>query len=395
MERIAWAVAVLAALVLSGSLPASAAQAAEPAVSAKKPFGLDKVIHFYMQYPELKCQSFVTSADWQSWKNRGCVSTLTKTHQSFLHPPTSVEQAAGILTGLDYKGNPNPVVTIDEFGWDYDGGIDQHTMDVLKAVHAKNPELKIAVWQMRGPVAPQLAKVYRDTVELVMMETYYDLKDAWIIPFQLQTARCNGILDKTIIGLGLGTENDGSPWTRTPEELQQQLALIRFVAPESPGVAFFGNLKKDEKSACQISAEQMDEIAGGFDKIPTDGRGLKPELLTLGKTFTKHYDRPAVFCSNQFMMCYFHSGFDGGKWGSLHQPVAARVQLMNLGYEDAKGVKVTLKDLKEADKVLGSTTTDIPARSTVVALVPGCGGWTASANLEVNVPGGEVFNFKK
>jgi hypothetical protein len=391
MARIAWDVKFVAALLLVGA----AAWGDEPAVSAHKPFGLDKVVHFYMRYPDLKCQTFVTSPDWQSWKERGCVTGLTITHQSFLHPPTSVEQAAGILTGLDFKGNPNPVVTIDEFGWDYDGGIDQHVMDILKAVHAKNPGLKLAVWQMRGPVAPELAKVYRETVELVMMETYDDLQNAWMIPFQLQTARCNGILDKTIIGLGLGTETDGSPWTRTAEELRQQLALIRLVAPESPGVAFFGNLRKDEKSACQITAEQMDQIVGGFNQIPTDGRDLKPELLALGQKFTKRYDGPAIFCSNQFMMCWFHSGFDGGPWGTLHQPVAARVQLMNLGQQDAKGVTVTLRDLKDAAKVLGSVTIDIPARSTAVALVPGCGGWTASADLEVKVAEGEVFNFKR
>jgi hypothetical protein len=396
MKRISNAAVVLAALVPACSFAVSAANADEPAAGAKKrPFGLEKVVTFYGTRPELKCPTLVTSEDWRSWKSRGCVSTLCITHQSFLRPPKSVDEAANVLMGLDYKGNPNPVLTIDEFGWDYDGGIDAHTADVLKAVHAKNPGLKIAVWQMRGPVAPKLAAVYRDTVELVMMETYYDLNSAWMIPFQLQTARLNGILNKTIIGLGLGRETDGSPWTRTPEELQQQLALIRFVAPESPGVAFFGDCKKDEKSACQITTEQMDRIVGGFLKIPTDGTGLKPELLALGKTFTKHYDGPAIFCSTQLTMCYFHSGFDGGDWGTLHQPVFARVLMMNLGYKDAKGVKASLKDLKDVNKVLGSTTVDIPARSVVVVLVPGCGGWPGSAALEVNAPGGEVFNFAK
>ena len=50
------------------------------------------------------------------------------------------------------------MVTIDEFGWDYDGGIDQHTMDILNALHEKKPGLRLAVWQMRGPVAPKLAQ---------------------------------------------------------------------------------------------------------------------------------------------------------------------------------------------------------------------------------------------
>jgi len=145
--------------------------------------------------------------------------------------------------------------------------------------------VKLAVWQMRGPVAPALAAIYRDTVELVMMETYFDLKDAWMIPFQLQTARLNGLLGKTIIGLGIGSESPdlgGHPWTQTKEELDQQLRLIRFVAPESPGVAFFG---LDRLGKCPLSAEQLDRLCGRFLQIPTDGTGLKPELLALGITW--------------------------------------------------------------------------------------------------------------
>ena len=185
------------------------------------------------------------------------------------------------------------MITIDEFGWDYDGGIDRHSAAILKAVHQKKPGLKIAVWQMRGPVAPELAAVYRDTVELVMMETYFDLKDAWMIPFQLQTARLNGLLGKTIVGLGIGKESPdlgGYPWTQTKEELDQQLRLIRFVAPESPGVAFFG---LDRLGKCPLTQEQLDRICGRFSQIPTDGTGLKPELLELGKTFTRRYEKPA------------------------------------------------------------------------------------------------------
>ena len=56
------------------------------------------------------------------------------------------------------------MIDIDELGWDFDGGIDRHSMAILKAAHKKRPDLKIAVCQMRGPVAPKLAAVYRDIV---------------------------------------------------------------------------------------------------------------------------------------------------------------------------------------------------------------------------------------
>jgi hypothetical protein len=266
-------------------------------------------------------------------------------------------------------------------------------------VHEKRPGLKIAVWQMRGPVAPGLAAVYRDTVELVMMETYFDLNDAWMIAFQLQTARLSGLLDRTIIGLGIGSESPnlgGHPWTQTKEELDQQLRLIRFVAPESPGVAFFG---LDRLGKCPLTGEQLDRVCGRFSQIPTNGAGLKPELLELSKTFTKRYEKPAVFCSSRFVMPYFHSGHDGGPWGTGHKPPVARVLMMNLGDKDAKGIKVGLRSPGEDGEVWAEGPADVPARSVaavVLPILPGkkWHGWSGSEIMEVDAPGCEVFNFR-
>ena len=125
---------------------------------------------------------------------------------------------------------------------------------------------------MRAPVAPKLAAVYRDTVELVMMETYVDLNDPWMIAFQLQAARLNGLLERSVVALGLGKESDdkgGYRWTQKAEELEQQIRLIRFVAPESPGVAFFGKWKLKEND-CPLTDKQLDDICGRFlETLPT------------------------------------------------------------------------------------------------------------------------------
>jgi hypothetical protein len=363
----------------------------------KRPFGLDKVIAFYGAPQEIAAANFVLSGDGQYWQSRGGVASRGITHQQFLRK--TVDEAANVLVTLDFKNTPNPVITIDELGWDYDGGIDRHSAAILKAVHEKRPGLKIAVWQMRGPVAPGLAAIYRETVELVLLETYFDLKDAWMIPFQLQAARLNGLLGKTIIGLGIGKESPdlgGHPWTQTKEELDQQLRLIRFVAPESPGVAFFG---LDRLGKCDLTKEQLDQLCGRFLQIPTDGTGLKPELLELGKTFTRRYEKPAVFCSSEFVLPYFHSGHDGGPWGSAYQPPVARVLAMNLGSKDAKGIRVRLRSPGEGGGVWAEGPVDIPARSVVVAalpILPGkkWHGWTGTEIMGVDAPGCEVFNFE-
>ena len=81
----------------------------------------------------------------------------------------------------------------------------------------------------------------------------------------------NGLLDRTIIGLGIGSESPnlgGHPWTQTKEELDQQLRLIRLVAPESPGVAFFG---LDRLGKCPLTGGQLDQLCRRFMQVPTDG----------------------------------------------------------------------------------------------------------------------------
>ena len=383
---------LLAAVVLPTARPAIGAE--QPG-TGRKPFGLEKVIAFYGG-SEAKPVTFCRDGKWKDWQDRGGVASRGLVHYKFLRK--TVAEATDYLAKLDFGDNPRPVIDIDEFGWDYDGGIDRHSAAILTAVHKKRPELKIAVWQMRGPVAPKLAAVYRRTVELVMMETYFDLNDAWMIAFQLQTARLNGILPRSVVALGLGKESEdkgGWMWTRTKDELDQQVRLIRLVAPESPGVAFFGRWKLKENK-CPLTDEQLDDVCGRFLEIQTDGSGLKPELLKLGKTFTKHYDKAAIFCSSAFVLPYFHSGHDGGKWGEWHKPPVARVLMMNLGRTGAKDVQVRLRDRTRGVWAAGAV--DLPPRSVVVALLPipkgkGFWGWGGTSLMEVDAPGCEVFNF--
>jgi len=119
--------------------------------TAKNTLDLDPVIAFYGAYPELKSQTFARGGDWRYWTKRGAVASRGVVHQTFLRQ--NVAEASDYLARLDLGDNPNPVIDIDELGWDFDGGIDRHSMAILKATHEKRPNLKIAVWQMRGPIA--------------------------------------------------------------------------------------------------------------------------------------------------------------------------------------------------------------------------------------------------
>ncbi len=367
------------------------ARAEEPAASEKrKPYGLDTIISFYGDYRgDVPSQNLVLSG-----------VTWFKLLQG------TVEQGAEVLAT-----HPHEPFSIDELGFDFDGPADLKTIKVLALAKEKKPELKLAVWQMRGPVAPKLAAAYRELVELVMMETYVDLPDSWWIAFNLQTANLNGLADMTIIGLGVGAQTPaagegpqgGYFWTKSKEDLEQQIRLIRYVAPDSPGVTFFGQKPHFArgKKGVTITLADVEAVVSKFRETPTDGTGLTPELLELGKTFTKKYEKPAIFCSSALAYAAAYPGDPGTDWSGLRatEPLTIRALMMNLGEQDAKDVKVRIRHRGEGGEVWAKGIVDIPARSIAVAVLPAIPGRGSERRvgkciMEVEAPGCEVFKFR-
>ena len=122
--------------------------------------GLNKVIAFtygpakIFDLKQLHSMTFigpVDAGDWKYWQSRGVVSGLGHTWFDLLRSP--MEKAVDNLTGQDFGGNPQPVVMIDEFGFDYGGQMDQKSAQILRLAKRKKPELALAVFDMRGPVA--------------------------------------------------------------------------------------------------------------------------------------------------------------------------------------------------------------------------------------------------
>ena len=164
-------------------------------------------------------------------------------------------------------------------------------------------------------------------------------------------------------------------------------------------MAFFPGFMTGERAA-QISKEQLDQMVGGFSKIPTDGSGLKPELRKLGKTFTKRYRNPALFCSSAFANPEFYPGDPGTNWGGLTplEPVTLRSPIMNLGEQDAKDVIVRLRHAGEDGEVWAKGIVDVPARSIAIAVLPVLPGQerpgrSAQSKMEIDAPGCKVFTF--
>jgi len=327
--------------------------------------------------------------DWKYWRERGVITCQGKTWFSLLRNPVS--EAVKILASIDYGGNPEPVVCIDEFGFDFGGQTDQKTALILRETRKKSPQLRLVVWHMRGPISPVLAEAYREVVDLVLPEAYVgSMEGYWHIISQVRAAQYQGLMHKTIVGLGLGIGgNPGDKWAATKKELEQQIRFLRLIAPESPGVAFFAaGVNRGEPGLLAYA----DELCNRFDQIPTDGSGLPREVIELYKTFTEPWKRPMIVASSRWVE-------PDRSWSNpsrLVVPKTMRVLLMNLGEKDATNIKLQLRNPKEkGGDVFARGTVNVPGKSVAVAVLPVTARWKSWKTWQVGVvcEGCKVFVF--
>jgi len=388
-----WAIAALAAAAFC------IAACRPPALGGgrAKVLGLDRVIAFnYIRKgfdpKRLRSVTFTEPTrpgDWREWQSRGVVAAIGHTWFDLLRNPA--EKAVEILCGLDYGGNPAPVVSIDEFGFDFGGQTDEKSAQILRDTKRRKPELRLTVWQMRGPIPAVLADAYRDVADLVMLECYVgDKKDYWWIATQVHAARMHGLLHKTIVALGLGKGgNAGEDWARTREELERQLRFVRLIAPESPGIGFFAAGATEE---LMLAA---DELCGRFFELPTDGSGLPDDVKALAATFSRRREKPTLVCSPVWV----EPNRSRENPGKLVQPKTMRAYMMNLGDRDARNVKVRLRNPKgKGGNVFAEGTVPrIPGRGEAIAVLPVVAKWNVwkTWDIEVEAPGCEVIVFKR
>ncbi|MGA3323013.1 MAG: hypothetical protein ABSF45_00945 [Terriglobia bacterium] len=386
--------------VLAGALLVAAASGALAvrllaARHAKtKVLGLNKVIAFTYSPTkdfDLKQLHSVTligpvgAGDWKDWRSRGVVTGVGHTWFDLLRSP--IDKAVDSLTGQDYGGNPQPVVMIDEFGFDYGGLMDEKSAQILRQVKRKKPDLALAVWEMRGPIPRVLAETYRDVADLVMLESYVgNPKQYWFIASQVWSARKYGLLPKTIIVLGVGKGgNPGENWAETKEELEQQIRFVRLIAPESPGVGFFGGTPELLTSAGALCAH--------FFNFPANGSGLPEDVRALATTFSRRYEKPTLVVSPNLVEPNYNENGNG-----IAEPKAMRAYLINLGDQDAQNVKVRLRN---PPKLGGNVFAEgvvplIPKRSEAIGVLRVTDVWRVWVGqwiLEVDAPGCDVLSF--
>jgi hypothetical protein len=326
---------------------------------------------------------FSKPKEWKYWNDKGVIPCQGKTWHDLLRNP--INKAVEILTSIDYGGNPEPTVCIDEFGFDFGGQTDHKTATILRMTKSRMPNLHLAVWQMRGPIAPVLSDAYKDVVDLVMIEAYVGSKeDYWSIITQVKAAQLQGLMHKTVVALGLGIGgNAGENWASTKKELEQQIRFLRLIAPESPGIAFFAaGADKGEPGLLTYA----DELCEKFGRLPTDGSGLPKDVIELYKTFSKKRKAPAIVVSN-FWAEPDRSEEDPGK---LVQPKTMHVLLMNLGEERATDVMVRLRNPEDkGGDVFAQGKVNIPGKSIAIAVLSVTAKWNVWKTWEIEVDAGK------
>jgi hypothetical protein len=361
-----------------------------------KILGLDKVIAFAysptkdFDPKQLRSVTFFGPAkpeDWQYWRKRGVVMGVGHTWFDLLRRP--LEKAVDNLVGQNYGGNPQPVVMIDEFGFDYGGRMDEKSAQVLRQTKRQKPELALAVWEMRGPIPEVLAEAYRDVADLVMMESYTGNKQQyWWIASQVWSARRFGILSKTIVVLGVGKGGKpGENWAQTGEELEQQIRFVRLIAPDSPGVGFYGG-------TAELLA-RADALGAHFFDLPTDGSGLPADVVALAKTFSSRHEKATLVVSPNLVEPNYTE--DGR---AFVQPTMMRPYLINLGDQDARNVKVRLRNPPEkgGNVFAEGIVLLIPKRAEAVGALPVTAAprvWVGEWEMEVEASGCDVLAFKR
>jgi hypothetical protein len=325
--------------------------------------------------------------DWQYWRARGVVMGVAHTWFDLLRSP--LEKAVDNLVAQNYGGNPQPLVMIDEFRFDFGGRMDEKSARILRQTKQQKPELALAVWEMRGPIPKVLAEAYRDVADLVMMESYVgDKKQYWWIATQVWSARRYGILPKTTVVLGVGKGgNPGENWAQTKEELEHQIRFLRLIAPESPGVGFYGG-------TAELLAH-ADALCARFSDLPSDGSGLPADVRALATTFSGRHEKPTLVVSPDLVEPNYNEDGKG-----LAEPKTMRAYLINLGDQDAQNVKVRLRNPpdKGGNVFAEGVIPLIPKRAEAIGVLPVTAQWhewVGEWEMEIEAPGCEVLALKR
>ena len=117
-----------------------------------------------------------------------------------------------------------------------------HLAEILPPFRERHPDALVCVWTIGTQAAPEIVElVKKGVIDLLLFEVYVKPgEDTAPLLQAIENFRDYGIIDHCV--MGLVTDQTWSNWT-TPEvqrdSILEQMRLVRQLAPESPGFAFW------------------------------------------------------------------------------------------------------------------------------------------------------------
>jgi hypothetical protein len=159
--------------------------------------------------------------------------------------------APGMLKGLTDVG-PWDGIAVDELGmWQDHPRQTELALQYAELLGQARAALRgktIAAW-LCGALTPLECNLLRDKADLIICQVYGNFLRAWYdqqrfedsLRQRIETARSLMVTQQTVIALSLTTDHGGV----TPEELEQQVRLMRLLGPEIHGIAFYSTARAE------------------------------------------------------------------------------------------------------------------------------------------------------
>ncbi len=156
-------------------------------------------------------------------------------------------------------------ISIDEFGLDSGGQVDQRMAEALRLTRQAHQRLFIVVWHSSRPLSPVLLDAYRRCADLVVLECYYRGPDTSAsarrtrarVLADLALVRRHGLAHRTVLAVGISAE-----YADTAADVRAQISWARRHAPDLPGLGIYARRGGDARvdAARQRLAEYADSL---------------------------------------------------------------------------------------------------------------------------------------
>lgn len=173
------------------------------------------------------------------YKEMGVMPLLWRGGRNSVSGFASPEMLADYWAQYAYKKEVG--IAIDELGGPY-GDVKEYSRKALSILKNDYPDLQVYIWHA-GLLDDEWIDIYKNSSAKIMLEIYTSDTSfmGFTIGYRLEQAKNAGLLENTIIGLGIQHTKNPKLWSYNIEILKKQMEWAIENYPEVAGFAFFAS----------------------------------------------------------------------------------------------------------------------------------------------------------